>query len=215
MSGRLFGPQKSGRIKGVVVWRGSTVHEIRFAAWLSPIISEKQLFGLFLFFYPRAVLEIFLPPFVVFLSLKGLLSTYLRKFSTSCSNPHSSQSSSFWTSISRTGPSLSISVYTMLWVDASFFIVLRVRTTLESLLSKWSRSCECWIWPEVPPSLLLARCGLWYLSHKVCSKIRFASPYPSSVCDSPRMSSFGLPLLVPEGNWTYLFLKSRHHPLRP
>ena len=25
MSGLLFGPQKSGRINGVVVWRGSTV----------------------------------------------------------------------------------------------------------------------------------------------------------------------------------------------
>ena len=30
MSGLLFGPQKSGRINGVVVWRGSTVNTISF-----------------------------------------------------------------------------------------------------------------------------------------------------------------------------------------
>ena len=28
MSGLLFGPQKSGRNNGVVVWRGSTVHAL-------------------------------------------------------------------------------------------------------------------------------------------------------------------------------------------
>ena len=32
------------------------VHAIRFAAWLSPIVTEKQVF---LFFYPRSMLEIF------------------------------------------------------------------------------------------------------------------------------------------------------------
>ena len=48
------------------------VRAIKFAAWLSPIVSEKQLFGPFLFFYPRAVLEIFRLSFVVFAVSQGV-----------------------------------------------------------------------------------------------------------------------------------------------
>ena len=38
MSGLLFGPQKSGRNNGVVVWRGSTVLRMNLHVQSSPIV---------------------------------------------------------------------------------------------------------------------------------------------------------------------------------
>ena len=47
MSGLLFGPQKSGHINEVVVWRGSTVHVCTIPELLSalfnPILIGKHL----------------------------------------------------------------------------------------------------------------------------------------------------------------------------
>ena len=52
----------------------NAVHAIVFAAWLSPIVTEKQLF---LFFRPQAVLEIFGLPFQAVFTVSQEISLHV------------------------------------------------------------------------------------------------------------------------------------------